>query len=45
MSRTTQRKSVPLCGDSDLNLDTSLNVDDDLLDRLGGRIQTISDRH
>lgn len=28
-----------LCGNSNLNLDTSLNVDDDLLDNLGGGVQ------
>jgi hypothetical protein len=28
-----------LCGNSDLNLDASLNVDDDLLDDLGGGVQ------
>lgn len=28
-----------LCGNSDLNLDTSLDVDDDLLDDLGGGVQ------
>ena len=29
----------PLCGDSDLNLDTGLDVDDDLLDNLGGSVE------
>ena len=28
-----------LCGDGDLNLDTSLDVDDDSLDDLGGGVQ------
>jgi hypothetical protein len=29
----------PLCGNSDLDLDTSLDVDDNLLDDLGGGVQ------
>jgi len=37
-----------LCGNSNLNLNTSLNVDDDLLDDLGGGVQvdeTLVDSH
>ncbi len=30
---------LPLCGDSDLDFDTSLDVDDDLLDNLGGGVE------
>ena len=29
----------PLCGDGNLNLDTGLDVDDDLLDDLGGSVK------
>jgi hypothetical protein len=29
----------PLCGDGDLDLNTGLDVDDDLLDDLGGRVE------
>jgi len=32
-------ESIRLCGDGDLNLDTSLDVDDDLLDNLGWGVQ------
>jgi hypothetical protein len=28
-----------LCGDGDLNLNTGLDVDDDLLDNLGGGVE------
>jgi hypothetical protein len=32
-------RTKPLCGDGDLNLDTGLDVDDDLLDDLGRRVK------
>jgi len=32
-------RTKPLCGDGNLNLDTSLDVDDDLLDNLGGSVE------
>jgi hypothetical protein len=31
--------TAPLCGNGDLNLNTSLDVDDDLLDNLGGGVE------
>lgn len=31
-----------LCSDGNLNLDTSLNVDDDLLDNLGWGVETVN---
>lgn len=39
ISHFKKKKLFPLCGDSDLDLDASLDVDDDLLDDLGGGVQ------
>ena len=32
-------RTKPLCGDGNLNLDTGLDVDDDLLDDLSGSVE------
>jgi len=38
---TSQRSTVHLSSDGDLDLDTGLDVDDDLLDDLGWCVKTI----
>ena len=39
------QRILSLSRDGDLDLDTRLDVDDDLLDNLGGRVQTIRTPH